>query len=247
MARINFDDDVESQEEFWALLNIIGDRDACLGKLLRFFRLCQSRYGRGESVSQQTIEDHGLNSMLQSGWAIPFKEGFQAKGAEKHFAWYEQRCIASKRAASSRSLGNFRPTGHRDDDSGHPLSLSLALSKKKEKRESTTEKTHPLVELWNKEAGKGLRKIKGCEGKRKTRLNAAWGNKPLLDYWSEVIKKINQSSFCTGSNDRNWKADFDFMLQPGKHIEIMEGKYDSRSSESKKGMTLEELKAQSEQ
>lgn len=46
----------------------------------------------------------------------------------------------------------------------------------------------------------------------------------------KAITKVAQSSFCNGRNDRNWKADIDFVFNANKMARILEGKYDDRNS-----------------
>lgn len=45
--------------------------------------------------------------------------------------------------------------------------------------------------------------------------------------FEEVCRAANTSPFCTGKNDRNWKADFDFLIRADKATSILEGKYGS--------------------
>lgn len=45
--------------------------------------------------------------------------------------------------------------------------------------------------------------------------------------FEEVCKKANDISFLLGDNDRNWRADFDFIIRVDKAINILEGKYDN--------------------
>lgn len=40
-----------------------------------------------------------------------------------------------------------------------------------------------------------------------------------------AFKNINESNFCTGNNDRGWKADFDFCINTNKITNALEGKY----------------------
>lgn len=143
MARINFDDDVEKQEEFWLLLDLVGgDRDGALGKLIRFFRLAQKKYGHDEPLLAEDLEKVGLVVMIQSGWAVEI-EGlpgrFQAKGAEKEFAWYRQRVFAggARSDVERDEKGRFKPSGtvtepERDGNGSpaahQPPSLALAPS-----------------------------------------------------------------------------------------------------------------------
>ena len=46
----------------------------------------------------------------------------------------------------------------------------------------------------------------------------------------EVFIKLEASDFCTGKNDRGWKADIDFILREDKFLNVLEGKYDNRVS-----------------
>lgn len=41
----------------------------------------------------------------------------------------------------------------------------------------------------------------------------------------EAIAKVEASAFCRGDNDRGWKADFDFLLQPRSLVKILEHGY----------------------
>jgi len=118
MARINFEDDVEAQDEFWRLLELIGgDRDKALGRLLRFFRIAQKAWGRGEPMSGDDLRSKGFSDMIESGWAVPFDEGFHALGAKKHFEWYRQKVEAAKKGGEARSekfgFGRNVPIGSR--------------------------------------------------------------------------------------------------------------------------------------
>lgn len=40
-----------------------------------------------------------------------------------------------------------------------------------------------------------------------------------------VFNNLENSAFCTGKNDRGWKADIDFILREDKFVAALEGKY----------------------
>lgn len=80
-----------------------------------------------------------------------------------------------------------------------------------------------IMELYGKVCT-NLPKVIKLTDKRKKNI------KKLLDTYSfEQIEKafisINQSNFCTGNNDRGWKADFDFCINSDKITNALEGKY----------------------
>ena len=49
------------------------------------------------------------------------------------------------------------------------------------------------------------------------------------EQFEDICKIANNSEFLTGKNDRNWKADFDFIMRVDKATAILEGKYSQKS------------------
>lgn len=103
----------------------------------------------------------------------------------------------------------------------------------------------PLAELWNKHRGK-LPEVRGASGTRKRQAESRWREKPDPDYWREVIVRIVTSPFCSGENDRGWRADFDFLIKPETQHRVREGKYDARGGPAASAplKTLDDLKAE---
>jgi hypothetical protein len=46
-----------------------------------------------------------------------------------------------------------------------------------------------------------------------------------LDGMLEAIAAVERSPFCRGENDRGWRADFDFILQPRSLAKLLEHGY----------------------
>lgn len=47
-----------------------------------------------------------------------------------------------------------------------------------------------------------------------------------FDDWQRAFAALERSAFCRGENDRGWRADFDFLLQPKSFTKLIEGAYD---------------------
>jgi hypothetical protein len=47
-----------------------------------------------------------------------------------------------------------------------------------------------------------------------------------LEEWQRAMDALERSAFCRGENDRGWRADFDFLLQPKSFTKLLEGAYD---------------------
>lgn len=84
-----------------------------------------------------------------------------------------------------------------------------------------------LMAVWNSNRGP-LPKVNGMTNGRKPHARARLAETPDLARWTSATKRLAASPFCRGENDRRWKADFDFLLQPDTLTKIEEGKYDAR-------------------
>lgn len=44
-----------------------------------------------------------------------------------------------------------------------------------------------------------------------------------MDGWQRICDLVRADGFLTGANDRDWRADFDFVVKPAKVVKILEG------------------------
>lgn len=84
-----------------------------------------------------------------------------------------------------------------------------------------------VIEAWQgRMVPQGFPAIRKLTGQRERLLNARLRDS-TLDEWSEAMAALERSSFCRGENDRGWRADFDFLLQPKSFTKLLEGAYDN--------------------
>jgi hypothetical protein len=93
---------------------------------------------------------------------------------------------------------------------------------------------HPLFWIWNENKAHDQPEALECSGQRLVYARTRWNEKPDPTYWTEIVKKIAASSFCRGDNNRGWKADLDFLVQPETHFRVLEGKYSDRNTKTGK-------------
>lgn len=111
--------------------------------------------------------------------------------------------------------------------------IAVALEGKKKERKklpvNPNDGSEKLAILWNHYKHHSFPKIESITGasSRGKHANARWEERPSEDYWISVIKRINESRFCLGENDRGWKADFEFLVRPDNHARVLEGRFDS--------------------
>lgn len=96
--------------------------------------------------------------------------------------------------------------------------------------EERKEKRNILVELYNSTCS-NLPRVQKITEKRNKAID-----KFIKEFTEDEIQEIfiiaNNSDFLTGNNDRNWKADFDFIMRIDKATAILEGKYSMNKSTS---------------
>ena len=74
-----------------------------------------------------------------------------------------------------------------------------------------------------------LPSIRKMSEHRKKHLRARWKEEEDIDVFKEVFEKAESSSFLTGNNNRNWTADFDWIVKNDTNFnKILEGKYDDK-------------------
>ena len=84
-----------------------------------------------------------------------------------------------------------------------------------------------FLNIYNQECTNLPKCLKITE-KRKVAINKCLKEKIDEEVFKQICIKANQSDFLIGENDRNWKADFDFVTRSDKAMQILEGKYENR-------------------
>lgn len=149
-----------------------------------------------------------------------------------------------KRGGRPKSVNkkpNKNPVGSQPDASGNPvvtlttnhkpLTTNQDISSSKEDVSSGDDAPvtqDEVLEYWNTIAGRiGLAKISKLTPARRQKLQARIKEFPDVESWSTAFKNIERSPFLRGDNDRGWKANFDFLLQPGSFVKLIEGVYNN--------------------
>jgi uncharacterized protein YdaU (DUF1376 family) len=115
--------------------------------------------------------------------------------------------------APSQSHGSNEPIASSNEDvSAEPTVKPLT---KQEVLDAWEERMVPL----------GFPRIAKMTGDRERKLRARLKDS-TLEEWLRAFSALERSAFCRGENDRGWRADFDFLLQPKSFTGLLEGKYD---------------------
>lgn len=83
-----------------------------------------------------------------------------------------------------------------------------------------------VVEGWNHHAERwGARQVRKLTPQRRRKI-ACRIRQFTVDEFTEAIAAIDRSPFLRGENDRGWRADFDWFLEPKNFTKLIEGTYD---------------------
>ena len=85
--------------------------------------------------------------------------------------------------------------------------------------------------VWNEVCGGHLGRVVKLHDSRRRALMLRFREDFAGDLlaWRSFCERVMASGFLTGSNDRGWRADFDWCLKPANFAKIAEGRYDQKS------------------
>lgn len=78
-------------------------------------------------------------------------------------------------------------------------------------------------------------RLRSIDGERRKAVAARWRQHKSLEPFEELFRLAESSSFLKGQNDRNWHADFDWMMKANNFSKILERKYNDNSLSSVAG------------
>ena len=125
------------------------------------------------------------------------------KGAEGR--WKKDKNASSNASSNAQAMGNHKPqtTNHK------PLNYKT------------------IMEVWNRIVPTSH--IQQMNDTRKNLFRSRFKSyfKESYEEWENFLSRISKISFLWGSNDRDWKADFNWVLNENNLLKILEGKYET--------------------
>ena len=162
------------------------------------------------------------------GWTVVNYEKYAAMRSAEERREYKRRWMEHK-----RKLTNVDSVDVVDLSSSSSSSSSSIVLTDSSPEATTGPKVQPVPyeaigDSYN-EICVSLPRQKSLNPARRRAIKARWAEDPKrqnLGWWKEYFAFIqNQCPFLTGGNDRNWVADFDFVIKGNRMTSIREGKY----------------------
>ena len=138
----------------------------------------------------------------------------------------------------SRNGDNLSPNGEMINEQ---LKTHIREEEDKANKPEISNKPQQLADRYNAICT-SLPKVVRLTDKRRRAVRLIYGKGYTPEQLDEVFRKAQASSFCTGQNDRHWKADFDWLLNENNLVKVLEGKYDNPAAAKPPKKGGEELK-----
>jgi hypothetical protein len=190
-----------------------------------------------------------LSELESAGSIMRYEMAGKAYGAVRNFCQYQRpkkphsahpqtdeiREWVNTEARSTRDGGeevpNQLPTGgeigrQRKDGGGNGKVEGSSNEDLSAEPTATPLTKSEILEAWQKRmVPLGFPAVAKMTGQRERQL-AARLKDSTLEEWQRAMDALERSAFCRGENDRGWRADFDFLLQPKSFTKLLEGAYD---------------------
>lgn len=94
----------------------------------------------------------------------------------------------------------------------------------------TIDEPKEAISVWNDmAAGSGLSQVRELTNERRAKIRCRLRECGGLGAFRSIVGTIPDIPWMLGDNDRGWKADFDFILQPKSFAKLREGSYANRA------------------
>lgn len=182
-------------------------------------------------LALDVFEKFGMIEVVDDTITIPNWNKHQSLDGYERKKLMDRERIAKKRAeqkavaALSQNVGDSRVAESEEEIDKEEESIDTTSSP------AAREKSCPFAQIQELYLSicVSYPTIKRIDGTRKTAVAARWRTYHSLDTFRELFRLAESSPFLKGENDRNWSADFDWMMKPTNFAKILEHKYDDHT------------------
>ena len=209
--------------------------DLAYRRLLDLYYLKDGQvYGDEAEVARQVgLREYvqEVKQVLQDFFCLDADDRWSHARCDAEIAHFRQKSEKASNAgkASAQRRSNVRSTDVQPTNNQQPITNNqepVLSSKEDMSSDDDRVSVKDIVEAWNELAeAKGLAKVVRVTDTRRKQIQARI-KEYEPDDWSKALTAIYKSKFLCGENDRGWKADFDFLLQPKSFVKLVEGAYD---------------------
>lgn len=206
--------------------------DLAYRRLLDLYYLKDGQvYGDEAEVARQIgLRDYvqEVKQVLQDFFCIDEGDRWSHSRCDAEIARFREKSEKASNAgkASAKRRSNERSTDVQPTNNHKPITNNQEPIIEDTSSDDDTLTVDDVVGAWNElAADRKLPLVKKLNATRRRQIQARIREYDADD-WSKAMAAIYNSKFLCGDNDRGWKADFNFLLNPNKFVKLVEGSYD---------------------
>ena len=154
-------------------------------------------------ISEGKIKNKSCDKYLKE--TEEFQENASERGRKGAEGRWKDKNASSNASSNAQAMGNHKPqaTSHK------PLNYKT------------------IMEAWNRIVPTShIQQMNNTRNSLfRSRFKLYWNES--YEEWENFLNKISKISFLWGNNDRQWKADFNWVLNENNLLKILEGKYET--------------------
>jgi predicted phage replisome organizer len=189
-------------------------------------------------LALKTFETFGMVEIVNNTYTIPNWSKHQSLDAYEKRKERDRLYQAERRAAQ-------RALAEKSSDTSSDTSSDIAFLEEEKEKEEDKKKIRERIDydqikdLYN-DICISLPRLTVLSDKRKKAIKARL-NAYTIEQFTEVFKKAQASAFLTGSNQRNWQANFDWLIRDGNFAKVLDGNYDNSGNKIGKNCSVSSL------
>ena len=233
------EEDIPTRYVFMALLAIADPKGYVIGTDVALARRLNMSLPDFQAVIARLMApDPESNSKEEEGRRIVPSDGERGYRLVNYLKYRNTRDEDARREYQRHYRANYRAEGR---DKARPVNIGQlgqpqstqaeAEAEAEQERGAVAPSPSALpgeVEQWNSHPE--LPAVRTVSKARLAKLRACRKDPFFATNWQAAIERIRQSRFCCGQNNRGWKADFDWFLEPDTVAKVMEGNYDNHAA-----------------
>lgn len=94
---------------------------------------------------------------------------------------------------------------------------------------------HEVIDMYNDICSLRLPKVIKVSDARRRRIKSRFADGYTIEDFRTLFKTAVETPFLCGENSRNWAANFDWLIEPGNMLKVLEGNYSTSSTRASGG------------
>ena len=201
-----------------------------MGKIAYTDKMLATIFRMKETTVQlalKTFEEFGMIEIIDGVITIPNwgkHQSLEQIQARKEYQREYQREYRKKQKAIA-TIGDKYLHKHLHEQNVNSLEEDIEREVEKEEEREKINYQH-IVDMFHSLCP-SFPSVKSLSDARKKAIKARLNTYSIEDF-EEVFKKAEASTFLKGGNDRNWMANFDWLIKDANIAKVLDGNYDSK-------------------